>query len=111
MKKEQLIVNYIYLFNKHKTNKDNTRYYKFVEYKVIYKCPTFIKSNDKDEIVKFDNKYNHNDHENKTYYEKVRKKLQTQIKNSIEPFVIKIPKLYKSYSSDRGIKSLSFNNY
>lgn len=52
-KKEQLIVDDIYLLNLHKTNKDNSKYFKCVEYKIVIKCRAFIKLNDKDGILKY----------------------------------------------------------
>ena len=104
-KNEQLIVDDVYLFNLQKTNKDKSKYYKCVEYKTLSKFSAYIKLNDKDEIIKYDNKHNHNAHEIKTFQEEGRKILYIEIKNSLEPFSIKIPKLYNSYSADKGIKS------
>ena len=52
-KKEQPIVNDIYIFNLHIINKDKSKFYKCSGYKTIHKCKAFIKLNEKEEIINF----------------------------------------------------------
>ena len=109
-KKEQLIVDDIYIFNLHKINKDKSKFYKWTEYKTIHKCKAFIKLNEKEEIINFLNVHNHLDNEIKAIHEETRKEIVKEIKNTKDPFAIKIPRLVKSYSVDKGIKSPSFDS-
>ena len=46
----------------------------------LSKCWAYIKLYHKDEIIKYDNKYNHNTHEIKTFHEEKMKYLQRKIK-------------------------------
>ena len=109
-KKEQLIVDDIYIFNLHKINKDKSKFYKCSEYKTIHKCKAFIKLDEKEEIINFSNVHNHLDNEIKAIHEETRKEIVNEINNTKDPFAIKIPRLVKSFSVDKGIKSPSFDS-
>ena len=108
--KDMLLVDDTYLYNLIKVNKDKSKLYKCYQYKTVSKCQAFIKLNEKEEIIKFKGNHNHLENEIYTTKEESRKKLKNEIINSIEPFLIKINKLYKTYSADKGIKAPSFNS-
>ena len=103
--KDMILVDNIYLFNLHHTNKDKSKVYKCVEYKTKKKCTAFIKLNKKEEIMEFSKIHNHKAEVLKTTKEETWKTLKSEIKKAIDPFSIKIPKLYKSFSADKGIKA------
>ena len=108
--KDMLLVDDIYLYNLIKINKDKSKLYRCNQYKTYSKCQAFIKLNEKEEIIKFNSTHNHIENEIHTIKEESRKKLKSEIKNSIDPFSIKINNLYKTYSADKGIKAPSFNS-
>ena len=108
--KDMLLVDDIYLYNLIKVNKDKSKLFRCNQYKTDSKCQAFIKLNEKEEIIKFNSNHNHIKNEIYTIKEESRKKLKSKIKNSIDPFSIKINKLYKTYSADKGIKAPSFNS-
>ena len=107
--KEMLIVDDIYLFNLAQKNKDNSKLYKCVEYKTDYKCKAFIKIKN-NEIISYENTHNHKDKELYTVKEELRKEIKNEIINSNDKFSIKVPRLFKSRSADKGIKGPSFTS-
>ena len=104
-----LLVDEKYHFNLINTYKDGTKLYKCKEYKTKFKCQAFIKM-ENEQILDFSNEHNHNPNENKIKKDEIRKEIKSEIKNSRDPFSIKIPKLYKSVSVDKGIRGPSFDS-
>ena len=107
--KEMLLVDEKYHFNLINTYKDGTKLYKCKEYKTKFKCQAFIKM-ENEQILDFSNEHNHNPNENKIKKDEIRKEIKSEIKNSRDPFSIKMPKLYKSVSVDKGIRGPSFDS-
>ena len=108
--KDMLLIDGTYLYNLIKVNKDKSKLFRCNQYKTISKCQAFIELNEEEEIIKFKINYNHIENAIYTIKEESRKKLKNEIKNSIDPFSIKINKLYKTFSADKGIKAPSFNS-
>ena len=107
--KESLIVDNKYLFNLKNTNKDNTKVYTCKENKIILKCPAYIKIKD-EKVTEISNEHNHNSKEEDIKKEEIRKEMKTELVKSKDPFSIKIPKLFKSVSVDKGIRGPSFQS-
>ena len=108
--KDLLIVNEKYIFNHIYTNKINKiETYKCNEYKSILRCPAFLKIKD-GKIEKYSNKHNHETNDMKAIKEITKNELKLKIQSINDPFSIKLPKLYKSYSVDKGIKIPAFNS-
>ena len=105
-----LLVEDSYLFNLKRHNKDNSDNYTCKEYKTNKQCKAFIKIRNKEKID-FSNDHNHDINQIKIVHEETRKKIQTEIKNSSDPFSIKIPKIIKSNSANKGIKWAFFHKY
>lgn len=95
--KPMLIIDNSYIFNLHKKNKDDSELYYCSESKTFKKCQAYIKLK-KDEIIEYSMEHNHPTKQNTINKEETRKKLQNEIKNSTDPFSIKIPKMIKSAS-------------
>ena len=108
--KDLLIVNEKYIFNHIYTNKINKiETYKCKEYKSKLRCPAFLKIKD-GKIEKYSNKHNHETNDMKAIKEITKNELKLKIQSINDPFSIKLPKLYKSYSADKGIKIPAFNS-
>ena len=73
------------------------------------RCPAFIKIKD-GKIEKYSNKHNHKTNDMKAIKEIKKNKLKLKIQSINDPFSIKLSKLYKSYSADKGIKIPAFNS-
>ena len=54
--------------------------------------------------------HNHSPKEQKIKKDEIRKEIKSEIKSSRDLFSIKIPKLYKSFSVDKGIRGPSFDS-
>ena len=91
--KEMLLVDEKYHFNLINTYKDGTKLFKCKEYKTKFKCQAFIKM-ENEQILDFSNEHNHILNENKIKKDEIRKEIKSEIKNSRDPFSIKIPKLF-----------------
>ena len=63
-----------------------------------------------DQILDYSKEHNHSPKEQKTKKDEIRKEIKSEIKSSRDPFSIKIPKLYKSFSVDKGIRGPSFDS-
>jgi hypothetical protein len=108
--KDLLIVNEKYIFNHIYTNKINKiETYKCKEYKYKLRCPAFLKIKD-GKIEKYSNKHNHETNDMKAIKEITKNELKLKIQSINDPFSIKLPKLYKSYSDDKVIKISAFNS-
>ena len=107
--KEMLLVDKKYQFNLSNTYKDGSKLYKCKEYKTNLKCPASIKMKG-DEVLEINNKHNHAPNEDKVIKDEMRKDIKKEITHSKDPFSIKLPKLYKSMSADKGIRAPSYDD-
>ena len=66
--------------------------------------------NEGDEVLEINNKHNHAPKEDKVIKDEMRKDIKKEIIHSKDPFSIKLPKLYKSMSADKGIRAPSYDD-
>ena len=104
-----LLLDQKYQFNFINNYKDGTKLFKCKEYKSGFKCPAYIKMKN-DQILDYSKEHNHSPKEQKIKKDEIRKEIKSEIKSSRDPFSIKIPKLYKSFSVDKGIRGPSFDS-
>ena len=107
--KEMLLVEKKYQFNLINTYKDGSKLFKCKEYKTILKCPAFIKMKG-EEVIEISNEHNHIPKEDKVRKDEIRKEIKKEVIQSKDPFSIKLPKLYKSMSADKGIRGPSYES-
>ena len=73
------------------------------------RCPAFLKIKE-GKIEKYSSKHNHETNDMKAIKEITKNELKLKIQSINDPFSIILPKLYKSYSADKGIKIPTFNS-
>ena len=61
-------------------------------------------------ILEYSNQHNHQIKTTTIIKEEFKKNIQKEIKNSHDPFFIKLTKLYKSHSADKEIKEPAFDS-
>ena len=106
--KDMLIVDNKYKMHFIKNLKKDIKLYRCEKYKRD-KCPAYIKING-DDLKEYNNDHNHNPDEIKIQNESIRKEIKNNIINSPDPFTIKLPRLYKAVSADKGIRGPTFNS-
>ena len=99
---------FIYNFIYH-NKKENTDKYRCKEYKTNFYCNAFICLKD-DKIQTYNNKHTHISNNLDIIREEARKKIKNTISLAEDPFTINVPKLYKNYSVDKGLRAPSFSS-
>ena len=66
--------------------------------------------NERDEVLEISSNHNHAPKEDKVIKDEIRKDIKKEITHSKDTFSIKLPKLYKSMSADKGIRAPSYND-
>lgn len=102
-----LLVGKKYQFNLSNTYIDGSKLYKCKEYKINLRCSASIKMKG-DKIQEINRNHNQAPKE-KVKKDEMRKEIKKEVTQSKEPFSIKLPKLYKSMSADKGIHSPSYD--
>ena len=99
---------FIYNFIYH-NKKENTDKYRCKEYKTNFYWNAFICLKD-DKIQTYNNKHTHISNDLDIIREEARKKIKNTISLAEDPFTINVPKLYKNYSVDKGLRAPSFSS-
>ena len=107
--KPKLIVDELYLFNlNYQYKKNKVELYRCQKFKTSLLCKAYLKIQN-NEIIEYNNNHNHLSNDLNIIKEITKKDLKNQLNNASDPFTLKIPKLYKSYSTDKGIRIPSYN--
>ncbi|KAG4099326.1 hypothetical protein H8356DRAFT_936929, partial [Neocallimastix lanati (nom. inval.)] len=107
--KEQIILNRKYKFNLSSKRKDNSKKYKYTEYKTLNQCPSFIILNNENQILEYDDSHHL---ENKFGAAKsiVKYKIKDEISKSSIPFNVNIKLTYDEISQGMGLICPGYNS-
>jgi len=100
--RKQIIINRKFKFNFSKIKKDNTKIYRYTEYKTYNKCKSFIILNDNKEVLKHESSHNHPGKEIEVSKSLVKHKIKDEIRKSSIPFDIKLKRTFDEISEEIG---------
>ena len=100
--KEQIILNRKYKFNLSSKRKDNSKKYKYTEYKTLNQCPSFIILNNENQILEYDDSH-HLENKFRAAKSIVKYKIKDEISKSSIPFNVNIKLTYDEISQGMGV--------
>ncbi|KAG4090073.1 hypothetical protein H8356DRAFT_1431463 [Neocallimastix lanati (nom. inval.)] len=108
--KEQIILNRKYKFNLSSKRKDNSKKYKYTEYKTLNQCPSFIILNNENQILEYDDSHNHLENKFGAAKSIVKNKIKDEISKSSFPFNVNIKRTYDEISQGMGLICPGYNS-
>ncbi|KAG4082898.1 hypothetical protein H8356DRAFT_1437394 [Neocallimastix lanati (nom. inval.)] len=108
--KVQIILKRKYKFNLSSKRKDNSKKYKFTQYKTLNQCPSFIILNNENQILEYDDSHNHLENKFGAAKSVVKNKIKDEISKSSIPFNVNIKRTYVEISQGMGLIYPGYNS-
>ncbi|KAG4091132.1 hypothetical protein H8356DRAFT_1408380 [Neocallimastix lanati (nom. inval.)] len=89
---------------------NNSKKYKCTEYKTLNQCPSFIILNNENQILEYDDSYNHLENKFEAAKSIVKNKIKDEISKSSIPFNVNIKRTYDEISQGMGLICPGYNS-
>ena len=101
--KTQLIIDNKYIYNFYTKDSEGRTTYRCIDFKKITKCPSLIKLEINNKIIKYEKYHNHIISDKEAPKRRAKSEIKKLIKNSNNPFILKPQDIYKESTKNLGL--------